>query len=211
MARNKVQFQRGPSDVEFERLYGTEEKCREALPYSSGALGAMFATASASGSNSQRQLLRQHDIAKANPATRGETQHARARTRLAHLVNIHAVAASNPVRLARCSADDLEVSQRSKLIALYCGQALAQQRPRACLHFTVPGNVRPERCGHRAPTDVPPSPKPVRRCRAGSSKMRRVSNPMRRHISRLSRPVGAGENASHRLQHQRAPRLRRRP
>jgi len=31
MARNKVQFQRGLSDVEFERLYGTEEKCREAL------------------------------------------------------------------------------------------------------------------------------------------------------------------------------------
>ncbi len=27
MARNKVQFQRGLSDVEFERLYGTEEKC----------------------------------------------------------------------------------------------------------------------------------------------------------------------------------------
>ena len=31
MARNKVQFQRGLSDVEFERLYGTEDKCREAL------------------------------------------------------------------------------------------------------------------------------------------------------------------------------------
>ena len=31
MARNKVQFQRGLSDVEFERLYGSEEKCREAL------------------------------------------------------------------------------------------------------------------------------------------------------------------------------------
>ena len=31
MARNKVQFQRGLSDVEFARLYGTEEKCREAL------------------------------------------------------------------------------------------------------------------------------------------------------------------------------------
>src|SRR6516225_1472698 len=31
MARNKVQFQRGLSDVEFERLYGTEEKCRAAL------------------------------------------------------------------------------------------------------------------------------------------------------------------------------------
>jgi len=31
MARNKVQFQRGLSDVEFNRLYGTEEKCREAL------------------------------------------------------------------------------------------------------------------------------------------------------------------------------------
>lgn len=31
MARNKVQFQRGLSDVEFERLYGTEEKCRETL------------------------------------------------------------------------------------------------------------------------------------------------------------------------------------
>src|SRR6516225_1844471 len=30
MARNKVQFQRGLSDVEFERLYGTEEKCRAA-------------------------------------------------------------------------------------------------------------------------------------------------------------------------------------
>ena len=28
MARNKVQFQRGLSDVEFERLYGTEDKCR---------------------------------------------------------------------------------------------------------------------------------------------------------------------------------------
>src|SRR5215510_16450985 len=31
MARNKVQFQRGLSDVEFERLYGTEEKCSAAL------------------------------------------------------------------------------------------------------------------------------------------------------------------------------------
>jgi ribosomal protein L37AE/L43A len=31
MARNKVQFQRGLSDVEFDRLYGTEEKCREAI------------------------------------------------------------------------------------------------------------------------------------------------------------------------------------
>ena len=31
MARNKVQFQRGLSDVEFQRLYGTEETCREAL------------------------------------------------------------------------------------------------------------------------------------------------------------------------------------
>jgi hypothetical protein len=31
MARDKVQFQRGLSDVEFDRLYGTEEKCREAL------------------------------------------------------------------------------------------------------------------------------------------------------------------------------------
>lgn len=31
MARNKVQFQRGLSDVEFDRLYGTEEKCRDAL------------------------------------------------------------------------------------------------------------------------------------------------------------------------------------
>ena len=31
MARNKVQFQRGLSDVEFDRLYGREEQCREAL------------------------------------------------------------------------------------------------------------------------------------------------------------------------------------
>ena len=31
MARNKVRFHRGLSDVEFERLYGTEEKYREAL------------------------------------------------------------------------------------------------------------------------------------------------------------------------------------
>lgn len=31
MARSKVQFQRGLSDVEFDRLYGTEEKCRAAL------------------------------------------------------------------------------------------------------------------------------------------------------------------------------------
>lgn len=31
MARNKVQFQRGLSDVEFDRLYGSEEKCREAV------------------------------------------------------------------------------------------------------------------------------------------------------------------------------------
>lgn len=31
MARNKVQFQRGLSEVEFERRYGTEEKCRVAL------------------------------------------------------------------------------------------------------------------------------------------------------------------------------------
>lgn len=31
MARNTVQFQKGLSDAEFERLYGTEEKCRAAL------------------------------------------------------------------------------------------------------------------------------------------------------------------------------------
>ena len=31
MARNKVQFQRGLSDVEFARLYGTEDRCREAV------------------------------------------------------------------------------------------------------------------------------------------------------------------------------------
>lgn len=31
MSRNKVQFQRGLSDFEFDRLYGTEEKCHEAL------------------------------------------------------------------------------------------------------------------------------------------------------------------------------------
>ena len=31
MARNKVPFQRGLSDVEFDRLYGGEETCREAL------------------------------------------------------------------------------------------------------------------------------------------------------------------------------------
>ena len=31
MARNKVQFQRGLSDREFDRLYGTEELCREAV------------------------------------------------------------------------------------------------------------------------------------------------------------------------------------
>jgi len=31
MARNKVQFQRGLSDMEFDRLYGTEEKCRAVL------------------------------------------------------------------------------------------------------------------------------------------------------------------------------------
>jgi ribosomal protein L37AE/L43A len=31
MARNKVQFQRGLSDVEFDRLYGREERCREAV------------------------------------------------------------------------------------------------------------------------------------------------------------------------------------
>ena len=28
MARNKVQFQKGLSEAEFEELYGTEEKCR---------------------------------------------------------------------------------------------------------------------------------------------------------------------------------------
>ncbi|MEI4233429.1 transposase [Roseovarius sp. D22-M7] len=28
MARNKVQFQKGLSEPEFERLYGTEEQCR---------------------------------------------------------------------------------------------------------------------------------------------------------------------------------------
>jgi hypothetical protein len=28
MARNKVQFQKGLSEVDFEALYGTEEKCR---------------------------------------------------------------------------------------------------------------------------------------------------------------------------------------
>jgi ribosomal protein L37AE/L43A len=31
MARNQVQFQRGLSDREFDRLYGTEELCREAV------------------------------------------------------------------------------------------------------------------------------------------------------------------------------------
>ena len=31
MGRYKAQFQRGLSDFEFDRLYGTEEKCREAL------------------------------------------------------------------------------------------------------------------------------------------------------------------------------------
>lgn len=31
MARNKVQFQKGLSDADFERLYGTEDKCRAAL------------------------------------------------------------------------------------------------------------------------------------------------------------------------------------
>jgi hypothetical protein len=30
-ALKEVQFHRGLSDVEFDRLYGTEEKCREAL------------------------------------------------------------------------------------------------------------------------------------------------------------------------------------
>jgi transposase-like protein len=31
MARNKVQFQKGLSEVEFEELYGTEEMCRAVL------------------------------------------------------------------------------------------------------------------------------------------------------------------------------------
>ena len=31
VARNKVQFQKGLSEVEFERLYGTEELCRATL------------------------------------------------------------------------------------------------------------------------------------------------------------------------------------
>jgi Transposase zinc-ribbon domain/Transposase DDE domain len=31
MARNKMQFQRGLSDVEFDRLYGTKELCRKAV------------------------------------------------------------------------------------------------------------------------------------------------------------------------------------
>ncbi len=31
MARHKVQFQKGLSEAEFERLYGTEAACREAL------------------------------------------------------------------------------------------------------------------------------------------------------------------------------------
>lgn len=31
MARNKVQFQKGLSEPEFERLYGSEEACRAAL------------------------------------------------------------------------------------------------------------------------------------------------------------------------------------
>ncbi|MFO7759321.1 MAG: transposase, partial [Roseovarius sp.] len=31
MARNKVQFQKGLSEPEFERLYGTEEQCRAAV------------------------------------------------------------------------------------------------------------------------------------------------------------------------------------
>ncbi len=31
MARNKVQFQKGLSEAEFSRLYGTEERCRAVL------------------------------------------------------------------------------------------------------------------------------------------------------------------------------------
>ena len=31
MARNPVQFQKGLSDADFGRLYGTETQCREAL------------------------------------------------------------------------------------------------------------------------------------------------------------------------------------
>ena len=53
MARNKVQFQRGLSDVEFEQLYGSEEKCREALfswrwaeGFACPACGGLWRTAS---------------------------------------------------------------------------------------------------------------------------------------------------------------------
>jgi hypothetical protein len=31
MPRNTVQFQKGLSEPEFQRLYGTEEKCRAAV------------------------------------------------------------------------------------------------------------------------------------------------------------------------------------
>ena len=31
MPRNPVQFQKGMSDADFDRLYGTEDQCRETL------------------------------------------------------------------------------------------------------------------------------------------------------------------------------------
>ena len=41
MARNKVQFQKGLSEVGFEALYGTEEKCRAVGQTASNARSAV--------------------------------------------------------------------------------------------------------------------------------------------------------------------------
>jgi hypothetical protein len=47
MARNKVQFQKGLSEADFEAIYGTEEKCRAAVIASRWPNG--FDTRSAAG------------------------------------------------------------------------------------------------------------------------------------------------------------------
>lgn len=49
MARNMVQFQKGLSEPEFERQYGTEEQCRAALSRRDGRTGSSAPSAGSSG------------------------------------------------------------------------------------------------------------------------------------------------------------------
>jgi hypothetical protein len=49
MARNKVQYQKGLSEAEFERQYGSEEQCRAALPSGGGPMASSARTVAADG------------------------------------------------------------------------------------------------------------------------------------------------------------------